>query len=330
MSATTGSTRPVHDTTVRLRTADLPLQPLPTITGPEGGTVRIPTSRVPMTPLPKAVSAFDGETVRLRPIEVIGKVTDTVRRRYVDLSTKPSPPTKWAIARVLFVLLLASMPILAIPVEVLGVVSQTTTSIVIIALLAVLGAIIAYAPHRIDMIVGRGLIAGMVATIVYDVARLFAVHVLGLMGDFIVVMGSFVTGEPGTNGSAAVGYVWRYVGDGGGMGVAFFIAAYALGIDRWKNAYAVLAFVAMSVFPLWSGLIATVVVAPRGEELMFDLNPATFTITLVGHLIFGLFVGLAFLKAPRGAQHGEWPWTPILETTAVQRLIPSRWRVTHR
>jgi hypothetical protein len=31
---------------VRLRTADLPLQPRPTITGPDAGTVRIPTSRV--------------------------------------------------------------------------------------------------------------------------------------------------------------------------------------------------------------------------------------------------------------------------------------------
>ena len=63
------------------------------------------------------------------------------------------------------------------------------------------------------MIVGRGLIAGMVACIVYDGARLFAVHVLGLMGDFIPVMGSFVTGEPDTAGSAAVGYIWRYIGD---------------------------------------------------------------------------------------------------------------------
>jgi hypothetical protein len=306
----------------------LPVKPL--ATAAESGTVRIPSPDVPMKALPKAVSGFDGKTVRLRPVEIIGTVSDTVRQRYINLATKPSPPTKWAIARVLFVLLLASMPILAIPVEVFGLVHQSTTSIVIIALLAVLGAIIAFAPHRIDMVVGRGLIAGMVACIVYDAARLFAVHVLKLMGDFIPVMGSFVTGEPETNGSAAVGYVWRYIGDGGGMGVAFFIAAFALGIDRWKSVYAVLAFVAMSVFPLWSGLIGTVVVAPRGEEMMFDLNPATFTITLVGHLIFGLVLGLAFLKAPRGAAHSEWPWPPILESAKVKRMIPPAWRATHR
>ena len=78
------------------------------------------------------------------------------------------------------------------------------------------------------------------------------------MGDFIPVMGSFVTGEPDTAGAAAVGYVWRYIGDGGGLGVAFFVVAFALGIDRWKNVYAVLASVAFAVFPTWAGLMATV------------------------------------------------------------------------
>ena len=164
----------------------------------------------------------------------------------------------------MLVLLLASMPILGISVDVFGLVSQSTTSIVVIVLCAVLGAIITFAPHRIDMIVGRGLIAGMVACIVYDGARLFAVHVLGLMGDFIPVMGSWVTGEPDTAGSAAVGYVWRYIGDGGGLGVAFFVVAFALGIDRWSNMQAVLAAVAFAVFPTWTGLIATVALAPHG------------------------------------------------------------------
>ena len=55
-----------------------------------------------------------------------------------------------------------------------------------------------------------------------------------------------------------------------------------------------------AVFPTWAGLMATVALAPRGEDLMFPLNPATVTITLVGHLIFGLVLGLAFLKAPSG------------------------------
>ena len=265
----------------------------------------------PVTPLPAVVNGFDN--------------SKTVRERVVDLAVKPLPnvvanriprsvnnrPSKWAVARVLVILLLAAMPILGISADVFGLVSQSTTSIVVIVLSAVVATFITFAPHRIDMIVGRGLIAGMVACIVYDGARLFAVHVLGLMGDFIPVMGSWVTGEPDTAGSAAVGYVWRYIGDGGGLGVAFFVVAFALGIDRWPGAWAVLSAVVFAVFPTWTGLIATVALAPHGQEMMFPLNAATISITLIGHLIFGFVLGLAFLKAPRGGAHREWPWPPM-------------------
>jgi hypothetical protein len=329
----TGSPRCTQEETVRLRPGDLPVRPLPTTnTGIEAKTVRMRSADRLTKKLPKAISGMDGKTVRMRPLDlpVVGKVANTVRQRYVDLSKlKAKPPTKWEIARVALVLLLASMPILAIPADVSGLVPQSTSSVAVIVLLAVLGTLVVFAPHRIDMIVGRGLIAGMVATIVYDGARLFAVHVLGLMGDFIPVMGSFVTGEPDSTGSAAVGYVWRYIGDGGGLGVAFFVVAFALGIDQSRNVYAVLASVAFAVFPTWAGLMATVALLPRGEEMMFDLNPATFTITLVGHLIFGFFLGLAFLKAPRGKDKSGWPWPPLSESAPAKRAIRFAKKVTH-
>lgn len=317
------------DQTVRMRTIDAPVKPQPNAVI-DAETVRVrpvaapveqatpvepaaPAKQAkPAKPVPQAVSAYDNsKTVRHRVIDIAVKplpsaIADRIPR---NVSSKPS---MWAIARVLLVLLIAAMPIMAIPVEVFGLVSQGTTSILLIVLIAVLATLMVFAPHRIDAIVGRGLIAGMVACIVYDAARLFAVHVLGLMGDFITEMGSFVTGEPDTTGSAAVGYVWRYIGDAGGLGVAFFVFAFALGIDRWSNISAVLASIGFAVFPTWAGLIATVAIAPRGEEMMFPLNWATFTITLVGHLIFGLFLGLAFLKMPRGGAHREWPWPPLL------------------
>jgi hypothetical protein len=317
-TALTGPNAGVEQT-IRLRPGDLPVRALPTTTvHDESKTTKLPA--LPLKPLPKAVSAIDSNSVRLRAIEI----AKTVRMRYADLNTPPPPgyrPSEWLIARVVLVLVLASMPILSISVDVFGLVSQSATSVAVIVVSAILGAVVTFSPHRMDMIVGRGLIAGMVACVVYDGARLFAVHVLGLMGDFIPVMGSWVTGEPDTNGSAAVGYVWRYIGDGGGLGVAFFVVAFALGIDRWSNVHAVLAAVGFAVFPTWTGLIATVALAPRGEEMMFPLNVATVTITLVGHLIFGLVLGLAFLKAPRGPQRSEWPWPPILESAPVKRAI---------
>lgn len=313
---TTTTTRPAHEETVQLRPGDPPAHSEPR-------TTLMRVLDVPMNALPKAVSSFDGLTERLRPVNlpVIGKATDTMRQRYLDLDKASGPPSAWGLARIALVLLLSSMPILAIPVEVFGLVSQNVTSIAVIVLTAVLATLVVFLPHKTDMIVGRGLIAGMVACIVYDAARLFAVHVLGLMDDFIPVMGSWVTTEPDTAGAAAVGYIWRYIGDAGGLGVAFFVVAFALGVDRWKNVYAVLFSVAYAVFGAWAGLIVSVAIAPRGEEMMFPLNTATVVITLVGHLIFGFVLGLAFLKAPRGLTRSDWPWTPVLETARAKRLL---------
>jgi hypothetical protein len=67
--------------------------------------------------------------------------------------------------------------------------------------------------------------------------------------------------------------------------------------------------------------MARVALAPRGAEMMFALNLATISITLIGHLIFGLVLGLAFLKAPHGREHGEWPWPATLESAPVKRAI---------
>ena len=75
-----------------------------------------------------------------------------MRHRIVDIAVKPLPnaiadriprtvsnrPSKWVIARLLLVLVLASMPILGISVDVSGLVSQGTTSVVVIVLTAVL------------------------------------------------------------------------------------------------------------------------------------------------------------------------------------------------
>jgi hypothetical protein len=87
--------------------------------------------------------------------------------------------------------------------------------------------------------------------------------------------------------------------------------------------------VGFAVFPTWAGLMATVALAPRGEEMMFPLNAATVTITFVGHLIFGLVLGLAFLRAPRGRDRSEWPWPPLSESAPAKRAIRFAKKVTH-
>ncbi|MGH4009350.1 MAG: hypothetical protein ACRDTH_14560 [Pseudonocardiaceae bacterium] len=214
-------------------------------------------------------------------------------------------------ARIGMHLLLAGLPLLAISAQVFGLVSMNTTAaLVIIPLAATLAVLAVFAPHPTDRIVGRGLVAGIVACLVYDIFRLDTVYMLGWWDDFIPTMGTWITNGAETRGGAVVGYLWRYVGDGGGIGIAFFVVAFAVGLDRWSRRDVVLAAVAFAVFPVWTGLIATVALAPRGEELMFSLTPTTVSLSLIGHLIFGLVLGLGFWSARGVGQF--WPWPPLL------------------
>ena len=213
----------------------------------------------------RPVAGIDAETVRVRPVDrpriagreaseavppvISGMDAKTVRHRIVDVAVKPLPsviadriprtvshrPSKWLAARVMLVLLLASMPILGISVDVFGLVSQGTTSIVVIALCAVLGAVIAFAPHRIDMIVGA-----------WPDRRDGGVHRLR-RGPAVAVTSATVADS-----------------------ASFFVVAFALGIDRGR---ARRCWAGLRRLPHWTGLIATVALAPHGQEMMFPLNP---------------------------------------------------------
>ena len=133
---------------------DLPVKPLPSTTiDDDAQTVRVRAAEPSTTPLPKAISPFDGKTVRLRPIDLpgVGKVANTVGQRCSDLSSLDvRPPSRWEIARVMLVLLLALMPILGISADVFGLVSHSTTSVAVIVLCAALGATITFAPPLLE------------------------------------------------------------------------------------------------------------------------------------------------------------------------------------
>ena len=256
---------------------------------------------------PSSVRARSGVTIGAGIIDATrtwsALATSALTQRAAVVSDKTEasgPSVKWLAARLMLVVALSSLPILAISAHVFGLMSERTTAVLVILPLAgATAAVFAFAPHRTDGIIGRGLVVGMVACGVYDAFRLFAVYALGLMGDFIPTMGTWVTGNPDIHDGAVVGYIWRYIGDGGGLGVAFFVVAFVVGLDRWSNRphRVVLAAVGYAVFPVWAGLIGTVALAPHGEELMFRLTPNTVTITLIGHVIFGLVLGLGFLRA---------------------------------
>jgi hypothetical protein len=187
----------------------------------------------------------------------------------------------------------------------------------VVPLLIVVGLLALFSPAGEERLIGRAVAWGVVATLVYDVVRLDTVYLLGWWGDFIPTVGTWIlhTGPAPGVGAGIVGYLWRYVGDGGGIGVTFFVLAAATGLHRRGPRTTVVAAVVFAVVPVWAGLIATVALAPRGQSLMFPLTATTVSLSLLGHLVFGLVLGLGAARC--GDLQRWWPWAPLVDLDAL-------------
>jgi hypothetical protein len=238
----------------------------------------------------------------------------TARHRWSDFGTAMRTAARgqyWTVVRVMLFMAWASMPLLAIVAHVFGLVSQSCSASVVVAFGVMLVVLTIVAPHPCDVVIRRGYVAGVVACAPYDVFRLSAVHVGHWMGDFIPALGTWISNDCGAT-AAAVGYLWRYLGDAAGAGVGFYVVAFTMGLHRWSQPRRiVLAAIAYAVCPLWAGLMGLVALAPRGQELIFRLTPATVLITLIGHIIFGFALRVAFVRARHLG--GHWPWPPMYE-----------------
>ena len=228
-----------------------------------------------------------------------------------DVSSGSAPVSRAGLLRVGLHLLLAALPLLAISAHVFGLITMNwSAALLVVPLATAIVALTIFAPHPEERVILHGFVWGMVACALYDVFRLDTVYMLGWWADFIPTMGTWIIGDGASKTAGAwVGYLWRYLGDGGGIGVTFFVGAAFLGLHRRPPRQVVAAAVAFAVFPVWAGLIATVWLAPRGQTMMFPLNPVTVTLSLIGHLIFGLIMGLGFVRT-RSAQR-FWPWAPL-------------------
>jgi hypothetical protein len=185
-------------------------------------------------------------------------------------------------------LVLASTPLLAISGEVFGVVSlRTVSNVFLFPLLGILAVLVVVKPDRIDRTAFAGFAWGLVACAGYDLFRLPNVYVFHLWGDFFGRIGGWATG---TSSNYLAGYLWRYLGDGAGIGVVVFIQAAVIGVSSWPRRYVIGFTVAFAVLPVWAGLVLTDGLAPAGRAL-FPLNTTTLVLSLVGHLIFGAILG---------------------------------------
>ena len=191
-------------------------------------------------------------------------------------------------------LVAASTPLLAISGEVFGVVSlRTISAVVLFPVLAILAVLVIVKPAGIDRTARAGFAWGVVACAGYDLFRLPAVYVFHLWGDFFGRIGGWATG---TGSDYLAGYLWRYLGDGAGIGVVVFLQAAVLGVSCWPRRRVIGVAVAFAVCPVWAGLVLTDALAPAGRAL-FPLTAATLALSLAGHLIYGAVLG-----------YGLWAW----------------------
>jgi len=177
-------------------------------------------------------------------------------------------------------------PITALAVAIIGLLPLSIATLTIVLPATVLGVALALRFPRYGKLALQGLIIGLIAVFLYDCMRVPFI-IAGVWGDFIpkINMWLFNTSHP----NWIVGYVWRYLGDGGFMGMAFTVG-YGVLKPRVNSRLAGLAF----GIAIWGCLVLTLVLAPHGQEMLFKLTLTTLSLSLLGHIIYGLALGILF------------------------------------
>ncbi|MEM9616146.1 MAG: hypothetical protein AAF962_00670 [Actinomycetota bacterium] len=140
----------------------------------------------------------------------------------------------------------------------------------------------------------HALIAGLIATFLYDLLR-WSFLLLGWMDrDPIPHLGTALGLEPGW----VFGYLWRFVGNGGGLALTF--VALGAGGRRLGAVYGL---------AVCSGLLAVLVWAPNGQADLFPLTGATLVVAVGGHLTYGVVLGtlVRYRRRPGGGCTGPRP-----------------------
>lgn len=189
-------------------------------------------------------------------------------------------------------------PISALALSLMGICTLPFASLVlVIPALAVALGLGCYHPGYGRLML-RGFFMGIIAVTCYDCVRI-PFTMVGWLDDFIPTIGVMLVGEGDHH--VIVGYLWRYLGNGGGMGMAF-AGAFAILRGRFlvlrllgeqKSALLFGSFV-------WACLIVTLKISPHGEEIMFVMNPTSLLLSLIGHLVFGFTLGCLVNRFPWG------------------------------
>jgi len=175
-------------------------------------------------------------------------------------------------------------PIAALALFIVGVAPLPVTVLVVILPLSVLALSFGVRNPAWGQVALKGLAIGLAGVATYDLFRMPLVHI-GLWPDFIPRIGGWLVLSDAPN--AAVGYAYRYVGDGAGMGMSFVMAN-----SLFRTKFPAIAAATAYGIVIWLCLIATLIIAPHGQELMFRITPTSLALSLIGHLIYGATIGI--------------------------------------
>jgi hypothetical protein len=205
-----------------------------------------------------------------------------------SLLDKESPTMSKACTAALAIAAAGFAPITAVSLAVFGIAQLSLTAVALIppAIVVLVAVLVLNPQYRAASL--RGFIFGLVAVTAYDAFRL-PFMVSGIWHDFIPRIGMWLLGDGRLH--PIVGYAYRYIGDGGGMGLTFAVL-YPLVNPRRLGAAVAGVVYGVSI---WACLMMTLVLAPHGQEMMFVLTPLSATLSLGGHLIYGGVLG--FLTA---------------------------------
>jgi hypothetical protein len=190
-------------------------------------------------------------------------------------------------------MLIGFTPIAALALTIGGLWTLSVGSVVLIAPALVVGAILGLLSPCHGRRAVEGFVAGLAAVLVYDLVRWTFVG-FGWWGDFIPTIGGWLngTGQP----DWLLGYTFRWLGDGGGMGLTFMVGARSVlpaGLRR-RSAYGVAVAYGLGI---WACLIITLIVTAEGQLLLFPLTPLTLLLSCAGHIVYGLVLGAFVARA---------------------------------
>ena len=175
-------------------------------------------------------------------------------------------------------------PITALAIAIIGWLPLDVSALLLVVPATALGTAVAIWFPAYGKLALKGLAIGVLAVFLYDCMRVPFI-LAGVWGDFIPKIGMWLlhTSHP----NWLVGYLWRYLGDGGYMGMAFTVAYCALQPRVGSRAAAVGFGLA-----IWLCLLATLRLTSAGQEQLFSLTPVTGSLSLLGHLIYGAAIGV--------------------------------------